>query len=64
MSDDLITSAFLRAARLSGLVARVGMSVAAQQARDFVLADPVQQMRRLENQLKNAARVVEDAEPP
>ncbi len=59
MSDDLITSAFLRAARLGGLVARVGMSVAAQQARNFVLADPVQQMRRLENQLKNASRVVE-----
>jgi len=57
-NDDLITSAIRRAARLGGLVARVGVSLATEHAVSLLRADPVQRARMLESQLKNAARVV------
>ena len=57
--DDLITSAFGRLVKLGGLTARVGLSLATQQALGFMQSNPVQQMRKTENFVLNAMRVTE-----
>jgi len=45
--------------RLSGLMGRVGASVLTERAVDFAMSGPTKQIRRTENLVKNAARIVE-----
>ena len=58
-NNDLITSAIGRFTKLGSLVTRVGVSVATQQALGMMRSDPIAQMRRAENFVVNAGRVVE-----
>jgi len=45
--------------RLSGLIGRVGASVLTERAVDFAMSGPTKQIRRTENLVKNAARIVQ-----
>jgi predicted unusual protein kinase regulating ubiquinone biosynthesis (AarF/ABC1/UbiB family) len=53
------TSSVGRFVKLGGLMGRVGASVLTERAVDFAMAGPTKQMRRTENLVKNAARIVE-----
>ena len=57
--NDLITSAFGRLFKLGGVATQVGMSLAAQQAANFFLSDPIAQARKTEKFVLNAVRVTE-----
>ena len=57
--QDLITSAVGRLFKLGGVAARVGASLATQQAVSFLLSDPIAQARRTEKFMLNALRVTE-----
>jgi len=60
MSDDRpSTSSLGRFLRLGSLMGRVGTSVLTERAIDFALSGPVKQVRRTENLVKNAARIVD-----
>jgi predicted unusual protein kinase regulating ubiquinone biosynthesis (AarF/ABC1/UbiB family) len=53
------TSSLGRFIKLGSLMGRVGSSVAAERAIDFAFSGPAKQLRRTENLVKNAARIVE-----
>ncbi len=53
------SSAVGRFLRLGGLMGRVGASVATERAVDFAFAGPAKNLRRTENLVRNARRVVE-----
>lgn len=55
----LLTSRGRRLLKLGSLVSRVGASVAGERAVDFVRSGPTREIRRAENLVKNAVRVVE-----
>ncbi|MCB1686534.1 MAG: AarF/ABC1/UbiB kinase family protein, partial [Pseudomonadales bacterium] len=57
--DELITSSLGRLFRLGSVATRVGVSLAAQQARGFFLSDPIAQARKTEKLVLNAIRVTE-----
>ncbi|MDP6981376.1 MAG: AarF/ABC1/UbiB kinase family protein [Myxococcota bacterium] len=60
MGDQGPTSSPLRRfIKLGSLASRVGTSVAASRALDFVRSDPADQIRSTENLVKNAMRIVE-----
>jgi predicted unusual protein kinase regulating ubiquinone biosynthesis (AarF/ABC1/UbiB family) len=56
---EMITSAARRFLKLGGLAGRVGVSVVGNQALDFVRSGPEKNIRRTENLVKNALRIVE-----
>ncbi len=58
-NDGPTTSPLRRFIKLGSLASRVGTSVAASRALDFVRSDPVKQIRSTENLVKNAMRIVE-----
>ncbi len=53
------TSSLGRIVKLGSLMGRVGTSLAAERAIDFAFSGPTKQLRRTENLVKNAARIVE-----
>jgi len=53
------TSSIGRIVKLGSLMGRVGTSLAAERAIDFAFSGPTKQLRRTENLVKNAARIVE-----
>jgi predicted unusual protein kinase regulating ubiquinone biosynthesis (AarF/ABC1/UbiB family) len=53
------TSSLGRIVKIGGLMGRVGTSVATERAIDFAFSGPTKQLRRTENLVKNAARIVE-----
>ena len=53
------TSSFGRVVKIGSLMGRVGTSVATERAIDFAFSGPTKQLRRTENLVKNAARIVE-----
>ena len=53
------TSSLGRVLRLGGLMGRVGTSVLSERAVDFAMSSPSKQLRRTENLVKNATRIVE-----
>ena len=55
----MITSPLGRAARLGGLVGRVGASVLAERLVELALSGPAKQLRRTENLVRNATRVAD-----
>jgi predicted unusual protein kinase regulating ubiquinone biosynthesis (AarF/ABC1/UbiB family) len=57
--NELITSALRRFVRIGGLAGRVGASVLGNQVLDVVRAGPTQQIRKTENLVRNAVRIVE-----
>ena len=57
--DPMVTSAVRRFLKIGGLAGRVGASVATNQALELVRSGPEKQLRRTENLVRNAARVVE-----
>ncbi|MGD8441434.1 MAG: AarF/UbiB family protein, partial [Holophagae bacterium] len=57
--DPMVTSAVRRFLKIGGLAGRVGASVATNQALGLVRSGPETQLRRTENLVRNAARVVE-----
>jgi len=60
MSEDrLVTSAFRRFVKLGGLAGRVGASVLGNQIADFARSGPDRQIRKTENLVRNATRIVE-----
>jgi predicted unusual protein kinase regulating ubiquinone biosynthesis (AarF/ABC1/UbiB family) len=58
-NDELITSAFRRFVKLGGLAGRVGVSVLGDQVRDFARSGPDRQIKKTENLVRNATRIVE-----
>jgi predicted unusual protein kinase regulating ubiquinone biosynthesis (AarF/ABC1/UbiB family) len=60
MSDnEMITSALGRFVKLGGLAGRVGASMVGRQVLDVARSGPSRQVRRTENLVRNAARIVE-----
>jgi predicted unusual protein kinase regulating ubiquinone biosynthesis (AarF/ABC1/UbiB family) len=60
MADsDMITSALRRFVKLGGLAGRVGASVIGSQVADVARSGPSKQIKRTENLVRNAARIVE-----
>ena len=60
MADNpMITSALGRFVKLGGLAGRVGASVVGNQVLDAARSGPAKQVRKTENLVKNAARIVE-----
>lgn len=53
------TSSLTRFVKLGSLMGRVGASVLTERAVDFAMAGPTKQIRRTENLVKNATRIVE-----
>ncbi len=53
------TSSLGRIVKIGSLMGRVGTSVATERAIDFAFSGPTKQLRRTENLVKNAARIVE-----
>ena len=53
------TSSLGRIVRIGSLMGRVGTSVATERAIDFAFSGPTRQLRRTENLVRNAARIVE-----
>ena len=58
-SDRPSTSSLGRFVKLGSLMGRVGASVLTERAVDFAMAGPTKQVRRTENLVKNAARIVD-----
>jgi predicted unusual protein kinase regulating ubiquinone biosynthesis (AarF/ABC1/UbiB family) len=60
MADDqMITSAVRRVVKLGGLAGRVGASVVGNQVLDLARSGPAKQVRKTENLVRNAIRIVE-----
>ncbi len=57
--NEMITSALRRFIKLGGLAGRVGVSIVGNQVLDVARSSPVRQIRRSENLVRNAARIVE-----
>jgi predicted unusual protein kinase regulating ubiquinone biosynthesis (AarF/ABC1/UbiB family) len=57
--DEMITSAVRRVVKLGGLAGRVGASVVGNQVLDLARSDPARQVRKTENLVRNAIRIVE-----
>ena len=57
--DDLITSALGRFVKVGGLVGRVGVSVLSDQAVGLLRDGPTKQLKKVENMVRNAARIAE-----
>jgi predicted unusual protein kinase regulating ubiquinone biosynthesis (AarF/ABC1/UbiB family) len=57
--DELVTSAFRRFVKLGGLAGRVGVSVIGDQVLDFARSGPDRQIKKTENLVRNATRIVE-----
>ena len=57
--DDLITSAFGRFVKVGGLVGRVGVSVLSEQAISLLRDGPSKQLKKAENMVRNAGRIVD-----
>ena len=57
--DRPSTSSIGRFVKLSSLMGRVGASVLTERAVDFAMAGPTRQVRRTENLVRNAVRIVE-----
>jgi len=55
----MISSALLRFVKLGGLAGRVGASVLANQVLEVARAGPAKQIRKTENLVRNATRIVE-----
>ncbi len=56
--EQLITSAVQRFLKLGGLIGRVGVSVVGEQVLDLARSGPVRQVRKTENLVRNASRIV------
>ena len=57
--EDLITSAFGRFVKVGGLVGRVGVSVLSEQAIGLLREGPVKRLKKADNMVRNAVRIVE-----
>ena len=57
--DDLISSAFGRFVKVGGLVGRVGVSVLSEQAVSLLRDGPTAQLKKAENMVRNAGRIVD-----
>jgi predicted unusual protein kinase regulating ubiquinone biosynthesis (AarF/ABC1/UbiB family) len=57
--NDMITSALHRFVKLGSLAGRVGVSVIGSQVADVARSGPSKQIKRTENLVRNAARIVE-----
>jgi len=57
--NALITSAFGRFVKVGGLVGRVGVSMLGEQAAGLLRDGPTAQLKKAENAVRNAARIVE-----
>ena len=57
--DDLITSAFGRFVKVGGLVGRVGVSVLSEQAVGLLREGPAKRLKKADNLVRNAMRIVE-----
>jgi predicted unusual protein kinase regulating ubiquinone biosynthesis (AarF/ABC1/UbiB family) len=58
-NDEMITSALRRFVKLGGLAGRVGASVVGNQVLDAARSGPGKQVKKTENLVRNAARIVE-----
>jgi len=58
-SDEMITSAVRRFVKLGGLAGRVGASVIGNQVLDVARSGPEKQLKKTENLVRNAIRIVE-----
>ena len=59
MPGSIITSAFGRFVKVGGLVGRVGVSVLGDQAVGLLREGPTKRLKRADNMVRNAARIVE-----
>lgn len=57
--DEMVTSALRRFAKLGGLAGRVGASVVGHQVLDVARSGPSRQIKKTENLVRNAMRIVE-----
>jgi predicted unusual protein kinase regulating ubiquinone biosynthesis (AarF/ABC1/UbiB family) len=57
--DELITSSLRRFVKLGGLAGRVGASVIGDQVLDLARSGPAKHLRKTENLVRNATRIVE-----
>jgi len=57
--DEIITSALRRFVKLGGLAGRVGVSVVGNQVLDVARSGPGKQIKKTENLVRNAVRIVE-----
>ena len=57
--EDLITSAFGRFVKVSGLVGRVGVSVLSEQVVGLLREGPAKRLKKADNMVRNAVRIVE-----
>jgi len=57
--NEMITSALRRFVKLGGLAGRVGVSVVGNQALDVARSGPAKQIKKTENLVRNAIRIVE-----
>ena len=57
--EDLITSAFGRFVKVGGLVGRVGVSVLSEQAVGLLREGPAKRLKKADNLVRNAMRIVE-----
>jgi len=57
--NDMITSALRRFVKLGGLAGRVGASVIGSQVLEVARSGPAKQVKKTENLVRNAARIVE-----
>jgi predicted unusual protein kinase regulating ubiquinone biosynthesis (AarF/ABC1/UbiB family) len=58
-NDEMITSAVRRFVKLGGLAGRVGASVVGNQVMDVARSGPARQIKKTENLVRNAVRIVE-----
>ena len=57
--DDFVTSAFGRFVKVGGLVGRVGVSVLGEQAVGLLRDGPTKRLKKAENAVRNAMRIVD-----
>ena len=57
--ENLITSAFGRFVKMGGLVGRVGVSVLSEQAVGLLREGPAKQLKKADNLVRNAVRIVD-----
>ena len=57
--NEMITSALRRFVKLGGLAGKVGVSVVGNQVLDVARSDPAKQIKKTENLVRNAMRIVE-----
>jgi predicted unusual protein kinase regulating ubiquinone biosynthesis (AarF/ABC1/UbiB family) len=58
-NDEMITSAVRRFVKLGGLAGRVGLSVVGSQVIEVARSGPAKQVKKTENLVRNAVRIVE-----